>query len=241
VAAGPNLQELIAAVRADATSDDALDQLAAASSTVAELEATVDAVMAHFVDQCRRSGRSWSEISRALGVTKQAAHKRFSAPPALERFTPRARSALRAAEEAARRLGHGCIGTEHVLLGLFEPSGGIAARVLDETGFTRANVEAQILNLTPRSSSTVADPPFTPRAAEAIERATAVALDLGHNYVGTEHLLLALFGDPTGLAATTLARGGAERDDYRNRIIEKLSGATPGATRLPARNRAGSR
>ena len=64
---GPTLEEMIATVRADATSDDARDQLAAASKAVAELEAVADAVLAHFVDRCRRSGRSWSEISAALG------------------------------------------------------------------------------------------------------------------------------------------------------------------------------
>src|SRR6266702_5897109 len=98
---GPSLQELISTVRVDAASDDVLDQLVTASRTVAELEEVADAALAHFVDQCRRSGRSWSEISGALGVTKQAAHKRFSfaTPPMLERLTPRARSALAAAAE----------------------------------------------------------------------------------------------------------------------------------------------
>src|SRR6476660_6875883 len=120
---GPSLEQMIATVRADAASADARDQLAAASRAVAELEAVADAVLSHFVDQCRRSGRSWSEISAALGVSKQAAHKRFSLDtddPALKRFTPRARSVLRAASEAARLLGAAAIGTEHLLLGLFE-------------------------------------------------------------------------------------------------------------------------
>jgi hypothetical protein len=225
MAPGPSLQEMIATVRADAASDDARDQLAAAASAVAELEAVADAVLAHFVDQCRHRGRSWSEISAALGVSKQAAHKRFSLPtPALERFTPRARSALRAAAEAARSLGHGYIGTEHVLLGLFEPADSIAAQVLDEAGITRAKVEEEVLIAAPRALSSVADPPFTPRAAASIERATAEALSLGHNYVGTEHLLLALFGDPEGLAATILTTVGAQRDEFRNQIIHRLSG-----------------
>src|SRR5882724_13373384 len=100
----PNLQERIDTVHADAASAAALDQLTAASHTVADLEAVADAVLGHFVDQCRRSGHSWSEISGALGVSKQAAHKRFSfagferlASPSFERFTERARAALRAA------------------------------------------------------------------------------------------------------------------------------------------------
>src|SRR5579864_6320963 len=94
----PTLSELIRTVRADAAGDDALELLAQASRTVGELEEVGDALLGHFVDQCRRAGRSWSEISRVLGVTKQAAHKRFSvAAPAFERFTPRARAVLESA------------------------------------------------------------------------------------------------------------------------------------------------
>jgi ATP-dependent Clp protease ATP-binding subunit ClpA len=216
---------MIAAVRADAKSDDARDQLAAASQAVAELEAVGDAVLSHFVDQCRRSGRSWSEISAALGVSKQAAHKRFSLDsqdPALKRFTPRARTVLRAAAESAHVLGHREVGTEHLLLGLFEPSGGIAAKVLDEAGITRADAENRIRSAAPPASLTVEDPPVGARAAAAIERAAVVAPSLGHNYVGTEHLLLALFDDPEGLAATVLADLGAQREEFRSQILQKL-------------------
>lgn len=82
----PGLQELIATVERDAASRDPLDLLTTASSTVARLEEVGDAVLGHFVDRCRRQGHSWSEISAALGVSKQAAHKRFSFPaPTLER------------------------------------------------------------------------------------------------------------------------------------------------------------
>jgi len=222
----PNLQELISTVRADAAGDDALEQLATAARTVAEVEAVGDALLAHFVDQCRRNGRSWSEISRALSVTKQAAHKRFSYPaPTFERFTGRARSALRAAAEAARSLGHNYIGTEHLLLGLFEPAGGLAAKILDERGINREHVEAQVLIAVPRWSSAVAgDPPYTPRATKCLERAVAEASGLGHNYVGTEHLLLSLFGEPAALAATILSASGATYDQVCSDVIEKLSG-----------------
>ncbi len=224
---GPNLQDIIDTVKADAASADPLDQLATASTTVAELEAVGDSVLSHFVDQCRRSGRSWSEISAALGVSKQAAHKRFSlADASMERWTQRARTALRAAASAAHDLGHGYVGTEHLLLGLFEPAGGIAARILDELGFARAAVEAQIVLVTPRGSSTVAEPPFTPRATASIERSVAEAVSLGHNYIGTEHLLLALFGDPDAFAAKILGEGGARYDDVKRRVLAKLASLT---------------
>jgi len=225
---GPNLQELIATVQTDASSTDPLDRLATASTTVAELEEVADALLAHFVEECRRRGRSWSEISRSLGVTKQAAHKRFSlsTPPALERFTPRARAALRAAAEAALALGHRYVGTEHLLLGLFEPAGGVAARILAEKGVTRERVEESIVIVTPRSpvAADESEPPLTPRAAEAIERARAEALALGHNYIGTEHLLLALCCDPESLATRILVDAGADHDRFRDRVIEMLSG-----------------
>jgi hypothetical protein len=225
----PNLQQLIETFRADANSDNALDQLVTASTAVAELEEVADAALAHFVDQCRRAGHSWSEISRALGVTRQAAHKRFSlaASPTLDRFTERARSALRAGGEVARAFGHNYVGTEHLLLGLFEPAGGLAARMLDEAAITRGTVEERILMLTPRKTPlTGDDPPFTPRANACIERAVSEAIALGHNYVGTEHILLALFGDPDGLAAKILTDLDADHDRFRTRTIEILAGYT---------------
>src|SRR5580693_4293263 len=95
----PRLQALIDSVRQDAGTDDPISQLAVAAATAAQLEETTDALLGHFVDRCRHDGRSWSEISAALGVTKQAVHKRFAAladqvlaaipEPTLERFTDR--------------------------------------------------------------------------------------------------------------------------------------------------------
>jgi hypothetical protein len=220
---GPSLQALIAGVLADAAADNDLEQLATASRTVADLVEVADATLGHFVDQCRRNGRSWSEISGALGVTKQAAHKRF-ATPTLERFTPRARTAVRAAADEARSLGHGSIGTEHLLMGLCAPAEGVAAQVLNDAGITRAVVEPRILDVAPRGSLLAGtEPPFTPRAAACIERATAVARRFGHNYVGTEHLLLALFGDSDSLAASILTDLAATYENFRDRVVEKLT------------------
>ena len=220
---GPSLQAMIEAVRADAGGDDDVEQLATASRTAADLLEMADATLGHFVDQCRRNGRSWSEISKALGVTKQAAHKRFAAPT-LERFTPRARAAVRAAADEARSLGQGSVGTEHLLMGLLAPAEGIAAQVLDEAGITRAIVEPQIPDRAARGSLVAdAEPPFTPRAAACIERAATEARQLGHNYVGTEHLLLALFGDSESRAASILTELGATYGDVRNRVVDKLT------------------
>jgi hypothetical protein len=220
----PNLQELIDTVRADAASDDPLDQLATASQTAAEVEETTDAMLSHFVDQCRHRGRSWTEISKALGVSKQAAHKRFSPAQLLDRFTIRARAAVDAAHEAATSLGHPYAGTEHLLLGLFHDPEALAAKALANAGVTRAQVEEKILATTPRGTGSPTATPLTPRAATALGRALDEALTMGHNYVGTEHMLLALFTDEDSLAAKVLADLHIDRDKVRTDLVKMLSG-----------------
>ncbi len=222
----PSLQELIDIVRTDAGGEDPLLQLSQASRTVADVEVVTDALLGHFVDQCRRSGRSWSEISAALGVSKQAAHKRFSfGAPTAERFTDRARAVLGRSVEEAHLLGHNFVGTEHLLLALFESSDGMAAQLLREMGITRGMAEVQILERIKRGTESLEDdPPFTPRAKQVIREATSEALKLGHNYVGTEHLLLAQFSDADAIASKVLAALGASYEAVRARIIERLQG-----------------
>ena len=230
----PSLQELIDTVRADAASDGPLDQLAVASATVAELSETADAALGFFVDQCRRSGHSWTEISAALGVSKQAAHKRFAAGlPPLERFTARARRSLEGAVDAARALGHSHVGTEHVLIGLFDEPDGIAARLLAEAGASRERVASAVLERVPRATGGVADPPLTPRAIAAVMGAVAEAVQLGHNYVGTEHLVLALFQDREGVAAKVLADLDLSYDDLRQQVVNLLANLPSGWTTQP--------
>jgi len=218
----PTLQELIDGVRADAPGEDALLQLSHASKTAADLEQTTDALLGHFVDQCRRDGCSWSEISGALGVSKQAAHKRFSLDvPTFERFSDRARTVLAQSKEEAHRLGHGFVGTEHLLLALFDAPDGLAAQVLAEAGITRSTIETRILALIKRgAASEEGRIPFTPRAKAAIQSAVTEALQLGHNYVGTEHLLLGLFIDNEAIAAKILVEVGASYDIFKARITE---------------------
>jgi hypothetical protein len=225
---GPTLPQLIATVEADAGSDDDLARLGAAARVAAELEEVADGTLTHFVEVCRRKGRSWTEISRTLGVTKQAVHKRFSATfsatASLERFTPRAKGALEGASAAARRLGHNYVGTEHVLLGLYAEPESIAAKALTEAGLTAGAVEAAILAVTPRGNATVDSPPFTPRAASCLEKALGEALQLGHNYIGTEHILLGLFTDPDGFAARLMGDADVTHDAMHRRIVEMLAG-----------------
>lgn len=221
----PELSELIAVVEADTAGDDPLRLLATASTTAQELAETSDALVGHFVERCRRAGLSWAQISVGLGVSRQAAHKRFSpAPGTLDRLTPRARLSLQAGTDAATALGHPFVGTEHLLLGLFEPEGAFAHRLLTGSGLTRGSVEAAVLAHTPRRARTTSEPTYTPLAAEALAGALIEARSLGHSYLGTEHLVLALFRDPAGLAAQILADAGATHEDYRATTVELLSG-----------------
>jgi Clp amino terminal domain, pathogenicity island component len=222
----PTLQELIDAVRADAAGDEALVQLSQASKTVSDLEEVGDALLGHFVDQCRRSGHSWSEISGALGVSKQAAHKRFTfdAAPTFERFTERARNVLGQSEQEARRLGHGFVGTEHILLALVEINDGLGAKVLDEAGISKAMVEGEVLErIKPGTSAEESRLPFTPRAKAVLRSAAEEALRLGHNYVGTEHILLGLLCDEDSVAARVLLDLNANYEVIRDRTLELLA------------------
>lgn len=220
----PTLQELIDAVRADSPGDEALVQLSQASRTVSDLERVGDALLGHFVDQCRRSGHSWSEISGALGVSKQAAHKRFTFDaPTFERFTERARTVVGQSEHEAHRLGHGFVGTEHLLLGLSDVTDGLAVRVLDEVGISKSVVEEQILALVKRGTATEEGTlPLTPRAKAVLRHAAEEALRFGHNYVGTEHLLLGLFNDGDSVAAKVLSNLGVGYEVIRDRTLVLL-------------------
>lgn len=220
---GPSLEDLIDTVRVDSPSDDPIDRLATAARTAAELEEIADEVLAHYVAQCRQGGRSWSEISKALGVSKQAVHKRFSPSPVLERFTPRARAVLPAAIEVARALGHLNVGTDHVLLALLADPGTVAAEVLNDAGVMYSTVAQQLPAKMSPGPATSDAPHLTPQTTQCIEKALPEAALLGHNYVGTEHLLLALFSEPEGLGARILNDAGATHDGLRPRVIETLA------------------
>lgn len=215
---GPDLQQLIDTIREDAGSNDVLDQLGTAASTINELTSTGDAALGYFVDRARGAGKSWVEISSVLGVSKQAAHKRFAdswtAGAVLDRYTARTKAVLDGAKEVARGMNHPFIGTEHLLLALFTQPEALATRVLVEHGITE---EAVAEAVTPRSPAKAAgaprdveaalsaeNPPYTRKAAHVLQGAVAEALVLGHNYVGTEHLLLAFYRDSASIATEVL-------------------------------------
>ena len=253
----PTLQALIDTVRQDAATDDPIGQLAVAAATASELAETTDALLGLFVERCRQDGRSWSEISTALGVTKQAVHKRFGAladqvaaaipAPTLERFTDRARHVLTAARLAATAAHQASVASDHILIGLFSEPNGIAAKTLaamhvsadavraatttgeaeaapagaeraaESAGATAADQSAEV---TPTELTRA----FTDDGRQLLGDAVAVALQFGHNYIGTEHLLLGIYRSPGSKAARILAEIGAPEATARTHVTEELRG-----------------
>jgi len=224
------LSALIEDVEVRSPSREPLDLLATAAATVEEVTDAADALLSHFVDRTRRAGHSWTEIGSALGVTKQAVQKRFTGeekrePRGWDRFTDRARNvASKHAFAAAEDLGHNYVGTEHLLAAMWGEPEGIAAKVLSAAGVTRDNVIAAIDARVARGTQGRGG--FTPRAWVAIENSSKVALELGHNYVGTEHLLLSLMTGVGGMAEQILRAQSVSVDTIRDLVVKELTGYT---------------
>jgi ATP-dependent Clp protease ATP-binding subunit ClpC len=141
-----------------------------------------------------------------------------------ERFTDRARRVVVLAQEEARMLGHDYVGTEHLLLGLLHEGSGVAARALLELGLSLAGLRQEIELAAGRSESA---PPghiaFTPQAKRVLELSLREAIQLGHNYIGTEHLLLGLLREGDGVAARVLVQLGADLNRVRQQVIQLLA------------------
>jgi ATP-dependent Clp protease ATP-binding subunit ClpC len=146
------------------------------------------------------------------------------------RFTERARKVIILAKEEARRFNHDYIGTEHILLGLIREGEGVAAAVLQKMGMSLENIRIEIEKLVQPGPTTqiIGDIPFTPRAKKALELAAEEARSLGHNYIGTEHLLLGLIREGEGIAYQVLLNLGMDLNNVRNEVMELLGSALPG-------------
>ncbi|MBM2614878.1 ATP-dependent Clp protease ATP-binding subunit [Actinoplanes sp. LDG1-06] len=192
------LDDLIEAIKR--THSGALDQLSDAVLAADHLGDVADHLIGHFVDQARRSGASWTEIGQSMGVTKQAAQKRFVAKPsdldsghAFSRYTDRARKVVVASQEEARNRGNSEIGVAHLLLGLVADPTALGARAIVSQGATLDAVRAAaVATLPPPISSLPAMIPFEAPAKKALELTFREALRMNHTHVGTEHILLAL-------------------------------------------------
>jgi hypothetical protein len=218
-----SLQRLIDAVDADLPDAAPLAKVTEALQRARSLSDIGDQLIDHFVTQARTAGTPWSQIGEALGVTKQAAQQRW-VPPTFQLFTHRARHVVVLAQERARGLRHDYIGTEHLLLGVLDESEGVAARVLAElAGSVEAVREAVLAQVPAGDANPPQKIPFTGRGKEALDHANAQAAELGHDFVGTEHLLLGLVKVEEGTAAQVLRQLGIGYDEARAKVVEWLT------------------
>lgn len=142
-----------------------------------------------------------------------------------ERFTDRARRVVVLAQEEARMLNHNYIGTEHILLGLIHEGEGVAAKALESLGIALEGVRQQVEEIIGQGQQAPSGHiPFTPRAKKVLELSLREALQLGHNYIGTEHILLGLIREGEGVAAQVLVKLGADLNRVRQQVLQLLSG-----------------
>jgi ATP-dependent Clp protease ATP-binding subunit ClpA len=155
-----------------------------------------------------------------------------------ERFTDRARRVVVLAQDEARMLNHNSIGTEHLLLGLIREGEGVAALALDALGISLEDARRDIEEIIGKGpAAPTGHIPFTPRAKKVLELALREALQLGHNYIGTEHILLGLIREGEGVAAQVLQKLGADLSRVREAVVELIAGSSESVRQSPRRRR----
>ena len=241
----PSLAELIETVHDRSAGNDALTRFEAAAAVSGEITSKADALLGYFVESARQAGCSWAEIGTALGVTKQGAQQRFvdrgestrrdEASPGETRpderrlltgYTARARASLARAREEAREMGHNYVGTEHVLLGVLADPAALSVRVLAELGVPADELRQAVIEVAvPRSpyGAVAADLPLTPRARRVLDLTRGESLRLGHNYVGTEHLLIAVAAEQDGIGGRVLREHGVDVNRAGAGVIRALT------------------
>ncbi len=232
------LGELIDVVIALNPEGNALDHLEDAVTTAAQLGEVSDHLIGHFVDQARRSGASWTDIGEHMGVTKQAAQKRFVPKDAdaddviknasLNRFTPRARHVLAVAQEEAQRLGRGRVTNEHIVLGLLAEPEGLAAKAIVALGASLDDVRDAITAEMPTRKRANTDVRFSGPAKKTLQLALRTAMQLFHNYIGTEHLLLGMLQIDDDPATDALSELGVTYEPALQWLTRELARLTAG-------------
>jgi hypothetical protein len=228
------LDDLITAIKT--VHEDPLEQLVDAVLAAEALGEVADHLIGHFVDQARRSGASWTDIGKSMGVTKQAAQKRFvpkagpfaKADPidpneGFSRFTPRARSVVVESQNKAHAAHNDEIQPAHLLLALLTDPGSVAGRLLAGHGVDADTATAAVI-LPPAADDMPALIPFSGTARKVLELTFREALRLGHNYIGTEHILLALLEAEAGDGP--LHTLGIDKQHAEDEIIEVLRALT---------------
>ena len=217
-----SLDRLISYVKVLHPAGGPLENLSDAVGVAAGLDEQSDALIGHFVDQARRSGATWSQIGASMGVSKQAAQKRFVAQwqsADFSRFTQRARNVLAAAGRTTAASGADVIDTGHLTAALLSEPDGLAAKVIHGAGLTDEQVLA-VLGLEPApggpdaGADTLRELRFTEAGRAALRTTVSTALRMRHNYIGTEHLLLGILvaDDGTGSSLTGLGLTAAQAE-----------------------------
>ncbi|MBB5955784.1 hypothetical protein FHS29_002365 [Saccharothrix tamanrassetensis] len=217
---------------------DVLNRLTAAVELSAQLDELGDHLIGHFVDEARRAGASWTDIGESIGVTKQAAQKRFvpkespDLKPSFDRYTDRARRVVVLARHHARFSER--IGTEHLLLGLMDESGGLGAKTIAKLEASEGTTRLATLNaLDNTSRQRPEQQPFSAHCKKALELSVREALRLGHTFVGTEHILLGLLGEQDGTAAKAMAATGITKAAAEAHITTEFRKAVSAQRRAP--------
>ncbi|NUW31351.1 ATP-dependent Clp protease ATP-binding subunit [Nonomuraea sp. SMC257] len=245
------LGELINAIKSRHPDGDPLEQLTDAVVLGEQLGEVADHLIGHFVDRARHAGASWTDIGRSMGVTKQAAQKRFVPKEtslaedlrSYGRFTDRTRAVIVAAQGLAQSSGAGHIEPEHLVLGLLSVPECLAVRVMEALGAPPDTVRQAMGAFTPAGEASgdasatapgagpeggaAEGPPFSAQSRKALELTLREALHLGHNYVGTEHVLLGVLSLGEGPAAhpvaTVLEGLGVRKEAAEREIKERLA------------------
>jgi hypothetical protein len=231
------LNVLITQVRDAHPDPDPLARVEAACQAAADLEVVADHLVGHFVDEARTAGFTWTQIGEHIGVTKQAARKRFAprdVPDKIPdttardnvfgRYTNRARHVVVLAQENARHHGHPFISTEHILLGICQEDRDTGAQAIEASGVRVTDLQAALTTrLAPASTSLQGHIPFAQEGKKTLELAARASLLLGHDQIGTGHLLLGLIEEGTGLAAQVLSETGVTAERAQAEIVRLLS------------------
>ncbi|MFF4575788.1 Clp protease N-terminal domain-containing protein [Streptomyces sp. NPDC001410] len=230
ITASVRLDDLIEAIKK--VHPEPLDQLQDAVIAADHLGDVADHLIGHFVDQARRSGASWTDIGKSMGVTRQAAQKRFVPKESADldpsqgfsRYTLRARNVVMAAHNEALAARNTEGRPEHLVLGLLVEPEGLAAKAVTAQGVLLDSVRQAATAALPPAAEEVPDlVPYGPEAKKVLELTFREALRLGHNYIGTEHLLLALLEHENGagvLSGLGITKAGTE--EYVGKVLALL-------------------
>ncbi|MGW5737822.1 MULTISPECIES: Clp protease N-terminal domain-containing protein [Streptomyces] len=231
------LDDLIQAIK-KARPEAALDQLSDAVIAADHLGEVADHLIGHFVDQARRSGASWTDIGKSMGVTRQAAQKRFvpkdpgemsdlDPRQGFSRFTPRAKNVVVASQEEARAAGNDAIGPGHLALALLTDPDSLAAKALVAQGSSLDTIREGLTEALPPAVGEVPDLiPYDAGGKKVLELTYREALRLGHNHIGTEHILLSLLETEGGTGPLTgLGIDKAAAEAHITRALEAMLAA----------------